>query len=125
MPLYYLYGLIPVGIAATVYLVRKLREWQWGWVRQTYSLKDKIFIVTGANTGLGYEAAKELAIRDGTVIMACRSQARTDQAIAKIRQKTANGKLVNSSIVLSFYFHKKIFFRFVFEDFLRIGFGIV
>lgn len=49
----YLYLLIPAAGVGIVYLVRKLREWQWGWVRSTESLKDKIFIVTGANTGLG------------------------------------------------------------------------
>lgn len=47
----YLYVLIPAGAVGLVYLVRKLRELQWGWVRSTESLKDKIFIVTGANTG--------------------------------------------------------------------------
>lgn len=87
--------LAPVGIAGTVYLVRKLREWQWGWVRNRSSLDGRVYVVTGANTGLGYEATKALAARHATVIMACRSEERATQAIARIRRATSNGKLVN------------------------------
>lgn len=40
-------------------------------------LEGKVYIVTGCNTGIGYETAKALARMGGTVIMACRS---TDKA---------------------------------------------
>lgn len=48
--LYYL--CLPLSAAAAgIYLIRKLREWQWGWVYNKYPLTDKIYIITGANTG--------------------------------------------------------------------------
>lgn len=39
---------------SVIYLIRKLREYQWGWVKAKYSLKNKVFIITGANTGLSF-----------------------------------------------------------------------
>lgn len=38
----------------------------------TDKLNDKIVIVTGANTGIGKELARDLAKREAKVIMACR-----------------------------------------------------
>lgn len=96
----YLYVLVPLGALSAIYLIRKLRVWQWGWVRNRYSLEGKVFIVTGANTGLGFETSKALVARDATVIMACRSLERANEAVVKIRQQTAKGRLV-SSIFLS------------------------
>lgn len=36
-------------------------------------LSGKIYIITGCNTGLGFETAKSIASMNGTIIMACRS----------------------------------------------------
>lgn len=94
----YLYVLVPLGTISAIYLIRKLRVWQWGWVRNRYSLEGKVFIVTGANTGLGFETTKALVARDATVIMGCRSLERANAAIVKIRQHTAKGQLVSSYI---------------------------
>jgi NAD(P)-dependent dehydrogenase (short-subunit alcohol dehydrogenase family) len=47
------------------------------------------FIVTGANTGLGYEAAKHLVqLSAAKVVLAVRSQAKGDDAKAKIEAET-------------------------------------
>lgn len=43
------------------------------------------FLVTGANAGLGFETAKILAARGGHVVLACRDQARADDAMNRIR----------------------------------------
>lgn len=40
----------------------------------------KIFLITGANSGIGFEAAKVLAAKGGKVIMACRNLAKAEQA---------------------------------------------
>jgi NAD(P)-dependent dehydrogenase (short-subunit alcohol dehydrogenase family) len=44
----------------------------------------RTFLVTGANTGLGFEAAKVLAARGGRVLLGCRSEDKATEAIAKI-----------------------------------------
>ncbi|MEO0618933.1 MAG: oxidoreductase [Pseudomonadota bacterium] len=50
----------------------------------------KTFVVTGANTGIGFKAAKILAARGGRVLLACRSQAKGDAACDAIRRLTPN-----------------------------------
>jgi NAD(P)-dependent dehydrogenase (short-subunit alcohol dehydrogenase family) len=41
-------------------------------------------IVTGANTGIGYDAAAVLAARGAQVVLACRSRAKAERAVEKI-----------------------------------------
>lgn len=90
-----LYVLVPVGALGAIYLIRKLREYQWGWISNKDSLKDKVYIVTGSNTGLGEATTKALVARHATVIMACRNIDRANEAIARIRRTVADGTLVN------------------------------
>lgn len=45
---------------------------------------DKVVIVTGANTGIGYETANELAKRGAHVYMACRDMKKCEEAREKI-----------------------------------------
>ena len=44
-------------------------------------LTGKIIIVTGANSGIGYEAAKELARKGAQTILACRSMDKAQRAV--------------------------------------------
>ncbi|KAK0083566.1 hypothetical protein PV325_002948 [Microctonus aethiopoides] len=53
-------------------------------------LRGKIALVTGANTGIGFETAKSLAFHGCTVIMACRSIQKADEAIKKIKSQRGN-----------------------------------
>jgi len=46
---------------------------------------DKTVLVTGANSGLGFEATKSFAAKGATIIMACRSLDRGQQAAAEIK----------------------------------------
>ncbi|WP_417762869.1 oxidoreductase [Shewanella sp.] len=53
----------------------------------------KCFIVTGANTGIGFEVTRVLAARGARVIMACRSEDKATQAIARIKQLSPTAEL--------------------------------
>lgn len=53
----------------------------------------RCFMVTGANTGLGFEASKALAARGGRVLLACRNQAKAEAAIDRIRQDVPGADL--------------------------------
>ena len=57
------------------------------------SQKGKIAIVTGANTGLGYETALGLASTGCKVIMACRNKDKAEKAMADIRKEIADAEL--------------------------------
>jgi NAD(P)-dependent dehydrogenase (short-subunit alcohol dehydrogenase family) len=46
----------------------------------------RCIIVTGANTGIGFEAAKALAAKSARVLLACRSKDKAEAAKARIRQ---------------------------------------
>lgn len=50
-------------------------------------LRGKHYIVTGANTGLGYVTSRELAKMGAKVTLACRSAVRGQQAIDKLREE--------------------------------------
>lgn len=56
----------------------------------TNSMRDKICIVTGANSGIGKVTARELAAKDALVIAVARSEERGMAAVEEIRQSTGN-----------------------------------
>lgn len=56
-------------------------------------LREKVFIITGANSGLGYESTLALAEKGATVIMACRNPERAQQSLETIRQKISSANL--------------------------------
>ena len=47
--------------------------------------RGRVAIVTGANSGIGLETARELARCGARVLLACRSEARADEALADLR----------------------------------------
>lgn len=53
----------------------------------------RLAIVTGSNTGLGYDTARVLAARGADVVMACRDTAKGDAAAARIRQLSPAAKV--------------------------------
>ena len=53
----------------------------------------RTFLVTGANTGLGFETAKVLAARGGRVVMACRSRDKAESARDAILAETPGAGL--------------------------------
>ena len=55
--------------------------------------QGKTFFVTGANTGIGYEAARVLAGRGARVLLGCRSEQKASQAIEKIQNLHPSAEL--------------------------------
>ena len=53
----------------------------------------KRFVITGANSGIGLEAARTLASRGAHVVLACRSQSGADDAIADIKTTAPSASL--------------------------------
>lgn len=59
------------------------------------------FLITGSNTGLGYEAARVLARRGAHVILACRAQEKAEAAMAAIRAETPDASLAFHALDLA------------------------
>jgi NAD(P)-dependent dehydrogenase (short-subunit alcohol dehydrogenase family) len=60
---------------------------------QIPDLTGKIAIVTGANSGLGFHTARELAAHGAHVVLACRGREKTEAAMAQIRASVPAAKL--------------------------------
>ncbi|XP_016957941.1 retinol dehydrogenase 13 [Drosophila biarmipes] len=61
----------------------------------------KVFIVTGANAGIGKETVRELAKRGGTVYMACRDLKRCEEARLEIVKETNNQNVFSRELDLN------------------------
>jgi retinol dehydrogenase-12 len=64
-------------------------------------LDGKVVIITGANTGIGKETARDLAKRGAKVIMACRDIEKAKKAINDLKQENKDSKLEIMSLDLS------------------------
>ncbi|XP_055504819.1 WW domain-containing oxidoreductase isoform X2 [Leucoraja erinacea] len=56
-------------------------------------LSGKVVIVTGANSGIGYETARSLALHGAHVVLACRNRARAAEATQKILEEWHKAKV--------------------------------
>jgi NAD(P)-dependent dehydrogenase (short-subunit alcohol dehydrogenase family) len=73
-----------------------------GWTAaQIPKLTGERAIVTGANVGLGYQTARELARAGAEVVLACRSVERGNAAAARIRQEQPAAKVHVAQLDLS------------------------
>lgn len=61
----------------------------------------KTFIVTGANTGIGFEIARALAGKGARVLLGCRDAAKADEAMARIRAANARADLAHLPLDLA------------------------
>jgi NAD(P)-dependent dehydrogenase (short-subunit alcohol dehydrogenase family) len=79
-------ALAGLGIYKYVSSQRERRALQEVWTTADMpDLTGKVIIVTGANSGIGYEAAKEFARKGAQTILACRSMDKAEAALAEIR----------------------------------------
>ncbi|KAI9328635.1 hypothetical protein BDR26DRAFT_795327, partial [Obelidium mucronatum] len=63
-------------------------------------LDGKVAIVTGGNTGIGYETVKHLALKGAKVFLAARSKERAEAAIVKLKADAQTlGKAVDIEFV--------------------------
>lgn len=70
-------------------------------VDQVPSQRGKIAIVTGGNSGLGYEAALGLAKKDAEVILACRNLQKAEEAKSKIVNEYPKAQIKSMKIDVS------------------------
>lgn len=70
---------------------------------QLPDLLGKVYVVTGANAGLGLETTRNLAAANATVVMACRSPAKAQAAAAQLRKDLPQARLEQVQIDLADY----------------------
>ncbi|MBT3733012.1 MAG: SDR family NAD(P)-dependent oxidoreductase, partial [Gammaproteobacteria bacterium] len=54
----------------------------------------KTVFITGANTGIGYDTARVLALRVARVLLGCRDESKANDAIGKIQALKADAEVV-------------------------------
>lgn len=59
---------------------------------QLPDLTGKTYVITGANSGIGYDAARMLSEKGGDIVMVCRSQEKAEAAQRRL-SATAKGKV--------------------------------
>ncbi|XP_075007978.1 retinol dehydrogenase 12 isoform X3 [Calonectris borealis] len=72
-----------------------------GQCKSTAKLEGKVAIITGANTGIGKETARDLARRGARVIVACRDIAKAEAAASEIRAETGNQQVIVKKLDLA------------------------
>jgi NAD(P)-dependent dehydrogenase (short-subunit alcohol dehydrogenase family) len=65
------------------------------------NLSGKVAIVTGSNTGIGFEVALDLYQKGAKVYVACRNEEKAQAAIERMKQTRGSGELVFGHLDLS------------------------
>ncbi|XP_030623119.1 retinol dehydrogenase 12 [Chanos chanos] len=81
--------------------MHSLRNFICGQWSSSVRLDGKTVIITGANTGIGKETARDLAKRGARIIMACRDLEKAEMARREILEDSGNQNVVVSKLDLS------------------------
>lgn len=81
---------VSVSTLVGLVVIRKILESRWGKCKNNIMLNGKVAIVTGANSGLGLEVAKQLALRNAEVVLACRTFEKAQDTCEYIRSLLPN-----------------------------------
>ena len=76
-------------------------------------------VITGANSGIGFEAALALARKGAELILPARTQAKADDAVARILEQVPNARLHSEVLDLAVQDSVHVFARRVIERFPR------
>jgi|MDSV01.2.fsa_nt_gb NAD(P)-dependent dehydrogenase (short-subunit alcohol dehydrogenase family) len=92
-----------LGVAKQFFLTKKIHDWNFP------TLKNKIFIVTGSTSGIGFETVKWLYKNGATVVMANRNVEKSE----RVAPSNGKGKLIHLKLDLASFestreFAKKI-----------------
>jgi NAD(P)-dependent dehydrogenase (short-subunit alcohol dehydrogenase family) len=63
-------------------------------------LSGKVAIVTGANSGIGFETARALAEKGARVVLGCRSRLKGPRAVAEIRERVPGADVLFTTLDL-------------------------
>ena len=63
----------------------------------TSNQEGKVFVVTGSNTGIGFNTARELVRMGATVVLACRSVEKAEEAKVLILKET---KVLDTKVIV-------------------------
>ncbi|XP_003797423.1 retinol dehydrogenase 12 [Otolemur garnettii] len=72
-----------------------------GVCQTSVQIPGKVVVITGANTGIGKETARELARRGARVYIACRDVLKGESAASEIRADTKNSQVLVRKLDLS------------------------
>ncbi|KAK7118289.1 hypothetical protein R3I94_021952 [Phoxinus phoxinus] len=81
--------------------MHSIRNFFCGQWSSSVRLDNKTVIITGANTGIGKETARDLARRGARVIMACRDLEKAESARGELMEDSGNQNIVVKKLDLS------------------------
>lgn len=93
--------LIVFWIIVTLFLIKLFNKLSTGKCYADTVMSGKVVIVTGANSGIGYQTALDLARRGAKVILACRDEVKGKRAESAIVKKTKNNSVRYEHLDLS------------------------